>query len=253
MTQKVFHYHHRAEEESSGRFRRRDRRATAGSSRRRGRALLGAHRGGRAARDPDGPGREEIARRGASDPGRHVVGEQRRRCARGQGRGAAHQALAAEGKLATTILWPYADKLQVFRLVAPIMGGKPGQGWQGRDAGFGAGSGGPARPAATLFRDGPGNALFTLMSIDTRGKARWRRKRAPSGGAGLSRRQKAGRSGGAGSRATAQTLSKNGRPVRQIHMSKVDEFEMVALMMHFMLETILMGRLMGVDPFNQPG
>jgi glucose-6-phosphate isomerase len=24
-------------------------------------------------------------------------------------------------------------------------------------------------------------------------------------------------------------------------------------MMHFMLETILMGRLMGVDPFDQPG
>ena len=28
---------------------------------------------------------------------------------------------------------------------------------------------------------------------------------------------------------------------------------MGALMMHFMLETILMGRLMGVDPFDQPG
>ena len=26
-----------------------------------------------------------------------------------------------------------------------------------------------------------------------------------------------------------------------------------ALMMHFMLETIVMGRLMGVDPFDQPG
>jgi glucose-6-phosphate isomerase len=28
---------------------------------------------------------------------------------------------------------------------------------------------------------------------------------------------------------------------------------MGALMMHFMLETIIMGRLMGVDPFDQPG
>ena len=28
---------------------------------------------------------------------------------------------------------------------------------------------------------------------------------------------------------------------------------MGALMMHFMLETILMGKLMGVDPFDQPG
>jgi glucose-6-phosphate isomerase len=33
----------------------------------------------------------------------------------------------------------------------------------------------------------------------------------------------------------------------------VDEFHMGALMMHFMLETIIMGKLMGVDPFDQPG
>ena len=55
------------------------------------------------------------------------------------------------------------------------------------------------------------------------------------------------------SRATAQTLFKNGRPVRMIHVPQVNAFDMGALMMHFMLETILMGRLMGVDPFDQPG
>jgi len=54
-------------------------------------------------------------------------------------------------------------------------------------------------------------------------------------------------------RATAQTLSRNGRPVRTIHMPKIDERSIGALMMHFMLETILMGKLMGVDPFDQPG
>ncbi len=54
-------------------------------------------------------------------------------------------------------------------------------------------------------------------------------------------------------RATAETLSRNKRPVRQIHVPKIDEFSTGALMMHFMLETILMGRLMGVDPFDQPG
>jgi glucose-6-phosphate isomerase len=58
---------------------------------------------------------------------------------------------------------------------------------------------------------------------------------------------------GAEARATAQTLFKNGRPVRQIHLPKVDEFHLGALMMHFMLETIIMGKLMGVDPFDQPG
>jgi glucose-6-phosphate isomerase len=38
-----------------------------------------------------------------------------------------------------------------------------------------------------------------------------------------------------------------------IHVPQVNAFDMGALMMHFMLETIIMGRLMGVDPFNQPG
>ena len=54
-------------------------------------------------------------------------------------------------------------------------------------------------------------------------------------------------------RATAETLSRNGRPVRRIHLPKIDEHTIGALMMHFMLETILMGKLMGVDPFDQPG
>lgn len=167
---------------------------------------------------------------------------------------ALHQALAAEGKLATTILWPYADKLDVFggwwrQLWAESLG-KDGKG---------------ATPVSVLgpvdqhsqlqlFRDGPGNALFTLVSIDTKGKgAMAPNARAKQLGLDYLAGKRLGDLVAAESRATAQTLSKNGRPVRQIHLSKVDEFEMGALMMHFMLETILMGRLMGVDPFNQPG
>ena len=168
---------------------------------------------------------------------------------------ALHQALATQGKLATTILWPYADKLQVFggwwrQLWAESLG-KDGKG---------------ATPVSVLgpvdqhsqlqlFRDGPGNALFTLVRTSTpRAKGAVAPKaRAKQLGLDYLAGKRLGDLVAAESRATAQTLSKNGRPVRQIHLSKVDEFEMGALMMHFMLETILMGRLMGVDPFNQPG
>ena len=52
--------------------------------------------------------------------------------------------------------------------------------------------------------------------------------------------------------ATADTLAKRGRPVRVISMKTLDERAMGALFMHLMLETIAMGRLMGVDPFDQP-
>ncbi len=167
---------------------------------------------------------------------------------------ALHQALAAEGKLATTILWPYADALQVF-------GGWWRQLWAESLGKDGKGSTpvsvlGPVdqHSQLQLFRDGPGNALFTLVSVDTKGKG----PAAPRVAARkLGLEYLAGKRLGdlvdAESRATAQTLSKNGRPVRQIHLSKVDAFEMGALMMHFMLETILMGRLMGVNAFDQPG
>lgn len=167
---------------------------------------------------------------------------------------ALHQALAAKGKLTTTILWPYADKLQVFggwwrQLWAESLG-KDGQGSTPVSVL------GPVdqHSQLQLFRDGPGNALFTLVSIDTKGKGPAApRARARQLGLDYLAGKRLGDLVDAEARATAQTLSKNGRPVRQIHLAKVDEFEMGALMMHFMLETILMGRLMGVDPFDQPG
>jgi len=42
------------------------------------------------------------------------------------------------------------------------------------------------------------------------------------------------------------------RPVRTIDLAKLDERALGALMMHFMLETILAGHLLGVDTFDQP-
>ena len=126
------------------------------------------------------------------------------------------QALSAEGKLATTILWPYADDLEVFggwwrQLWAESLG-KDGKG---------------ATPVSVLgpvdqhsqlqlFRDGPGNALFTILTIDTKGKGPVTPRAAAKS---LKLDYLAGRALGdlvdAEARATAQTLFKNGRPVRQ--------------------------------------
>jgi glucose-6-phosphate isomerase len=53
-------------------------------------------------------------------------------------------------------------------------------------------------------------------------------------------------------RATAETLARNGRPTRQIHIERLDERSLGELLMHFMLETILTGYALGVDPFDQP-
>ena len=53
--------------------------------------------------------------------------------------------------------------------------------------------------------------------------------------------------------AIAEALREAGRPVRTIDIPRLDERSMGALLMHFMLETILAARLMGIDPFDQPG
>jgi len=167
---------------------------------------------------------------------------------------ALHFALSQQNRLATTILWPYTDDLAVFggwwrQLWAESLG-KDGQGSTPVSVL------GPVdqHSQLQLFRDGPGNALFTLMTVDTRGKGPAApRARANKLGLKYLAGKKLGDLVDAEARATAQTLFKNGRPVRQIHLAKVDEFHMGALMMHFMLETIVMGKLMGVDPFDQPG
>ena len=52
--------------------------------------------------------------------------------------------------------------------------------------------------------------------------------------------------------ATVDSLVAAGVPVRTITVETVDERALGALFMHFMLETILAGHLMGVDPFGQP-
>ncbi|HEY0266959.1 MAG TPA: hypothetical protein VGC16_09420, partial [Rhizomicrobium sp.] len=167
---------------------------------------------------------------------------------------ALHYALSQQDRLHTTILWPYADDLAVFggwwrQLWAESLG-KDGQGSTPVSVL------GPVdqHSQLQLFRDGPGNALFTLVTVDTKGKG----PTAPRARAkALKLDYLAGRKLGdlvdAEARATAQTLFKNGRPVRVIHLAKADEFHTGALMMHFMLETIVMGKLMGVDPFDQPG
>ena len=53
-------------------------------------------------------------------------------------------------------------------------------------------------------------------------------------------------------RATAEALARNGRPTRVIRLASLDESVLGGLMMHFMLETIIAARLLGVDPFDQP-
>ena len=104
-----------------------------------------------------------------------------------------------------------------------------------------------------LFIAGPRDKLFTVVTVGAGGQG----PRIDGELANL-----AGEPGFAGKtigdlvaaegRATAETLAKNGCPVRTIHIDRLDEESLGELMMHFMLETIIAAHLLGIDAFDQP-
>ena len=104
-----------------------------------------------------------------------------------------------------------------------------------------------------LFIGGPRDKLFTVVSVEAA-------KRGPRIDGELAKLVGVPGFGGktigdlvaAEGRATAETLAKNGCPVRTIHFDRLDEEALGELMMHFMLETIIAAHLLGVDAFDQP-
>lgn len=152
-----------------------------------------------------------------------------------------------------SVMMPYADRLRLFsawyaQLWAESLG-KQGLGSQPVAAA------GPVdqHSQMQLFIDGPSGRLVNLVSPATAGQG----PRLPES---LRDDPKlaylAGRTVGdvtaCQQTAAAEVLVRNGRPVRVFAVDKVDERATGALMMHFMLETIMAGFMMGVDPFDQP-
>jgi glucose-6-phosphate isomerase len=104
-----------------------------------------------------------------------------------------------------------------------------------------------------LFIGGPRDKLFTIVTVGAKGQG----PRMDAELAKLAREPGfAGKTIGdlvaAEGRATAETLAKNGCPVRTIHIDELDEETLGELMMHFMLETVIAAHLIGVDAFDQP-
>ena len=104
-----------------------------------------------------------------------------------------------------------------------------------------------------LYLDGPADKFFPLIRVEA----------AASGApidAGLAAiagaDYLAGRSlddlMAAEAAATRDALAEAGRPVREIVVPVLDEAAMGAMMMHFMLETVLVALCQGINPFDQP-
>ena len=104
-----------------------------------------------------------------------------------------------------------------------------------------------------LYLDGPNDKLVTFLMVKCAGSGP---ALTADQASAIRLDAAAGRTVGdfvwAQQRATADTLVKACRLVRRITLQRVDAEAIGALMMHFMLETIIAARLLRVDAFDQP-
>jgi glucose-6-phosphate isomerase len=167
--------------------------------------------------------------------------------------GAALNVAAAGAGKNIAVLMAYADRLERFsRWYTQLWAESLGKDGKGTTP---IGALGPVdqHSQLQLFIAGPHDKLFTVVTVGAAGQG-------PRIDAELAKRAGepdfAGRTIGdlvaAQGRATAETFAKNGCPVRTIHIEKLDETSLGALLMHFMLETIVAAHLFGVAPFDQP-
>ncbi len=166
---------------------------------------------------------------------------------------ALHHSLNRSGRISTVVMMPYADRLRRFsNWFVQLWAESLGKGGRGSTP---IASAGPVdqHSQLQLFLDGPDDKMFTLITLDVAGTG----PRIDEGyrndpGLGYLAGKSIGDLVDCQQRATAHTLADKGRPVRVISLSELNESAMGALLMHFMIETVVAGRLMGVDPFDQP-
>ncbi len=103
-----------------------------------------------------------------------------------------------------------------------------------------------------LFLDGPTDKLFTILEAPDPTPRRVPGALAEAIGVGYLGERSIGALVAAEARATAEILADAGRPVRRLTVPASDARAVGALMMHFMLETVIAAHLLGVDPFDQP-
>jgi glucose-6-phosphate isomerase len=161
--------------------------------------------------------------------------------------------LSKERGIRTLVMMPYNDRLGRFsewyvQLWAESLG-KGGEGTTPLPAL------GPVdqHSQLQLFMDGPREIAVTIVRVASAGKGpALDADMAKLGGQAFLGGKTIGDVVDAQSHAVAEALTRAGRPVRTFDIDVLDERAVGALLMHFMIETILAGRLLGLDPFDQP-
>lgn len=162
-------------------------------------------------------------------------------------------ALSKEKGIKTLVMMPYADRLgRLAAWFVQLWAESLGKGGEGTTP---IGALGPLdqHSQLQLFMDGPREHYLTIIRIASEGIGpKVDPDLAKLAGADMLGGHTIGDIVSAQAHAVPEALARAGRPVRTIDLAKLDEKTLGALLMHFMIETILAGRLLGVDPFDQP-
>ncbi len=161
--------------------------------------------------------------------------------------------LSKERGIRTLVLMPYADRLgKLADWYVQLWAESLGKGGEGTTP---VPAVGPVdqHSQLQLFMDGPREIATTIIRVASKGTG-------PTLDAAMTKSAGLSFLGGktigdivdAQGHAVAEALQKAGRPVRTIDIETLDERAAGALLMHFMLETIVAGRLLKLDPFDQP-
>ncbi len=161
--------------------------------------------------------------------------------------------LAKERGVRANVMLPYSDRLSRFAAwYVQLWGESLGKQGEGTTP---VAALGPVdqHSQLQLYLDGAPQHFITIIREQCEGTGpRIAPDLAKAAGADYLAGHAAGDLVAAQQRAIPEALIAAGRPVRTIDLERLDERALGALMMHFMLETILAAHLLGVDPFDQP-
>ncbi len=161
--------------------------------------------------------------------------------------------LAKERGVRVSVMWPYSDRLSRFAAwYVQLWGESLGKNGEGTTP---VAALGPVdqHSQLQLYLDGAPQHMITVVRESCAGSGPLvAQDLAEIAHADYLAGHAAGDLVAAQQRAIPEALIATRRPVRTIDLELLDEAALGALMMHFMLETILAGALLGVDPFDQP-
>lgn len=161
--------------------------------------------------------------------------------------------LAKERGVKVSVMLPYSDRLSRFAAwYVQLWGESLGKQGEGTTP---VAALGPVdqHSQLQLYLDGSPQHLITVVRDTCAGRGpRVMRDLAKTAHAEYLVGYAAGDLVAAQQKAIPEALIAARRPVRTIDLERLDERALGALMMHFLLETILAGHLLGVDPFDQP-